>query len=59
MVEHIGTNKWTLKIYKENHIIPEVDSTFGQYKKYTIGKYHRVNIKCTHYLFLDQISMIS
>lgn len=46
-------------IYKENHILLDVDSTFDQYKKYTIGKYHRVNIKCTYYLSLDRILMIS
>lgn len=55
----LGIYKWTLEIYKENYILLDVDSTFDQYKKYTIGKYHRVNIKCTYYLSLDRISMIS
>lgn len=39
-------------------LLPDADSTFDQYKKYTIEKYHHVNIRCIHCLFLDQTSMI-
>lgn len=34
---------------RENHILPDMDPTFDQYKKYTIGKYHHVNIKYKRY----------
>jgi len=54
---------WALQMYighkQGKSFLPDVNSTFDQYKNYTIGKYHHVNIKCTHYLSLDQILMIS
>lgn len=56
IIKYIWINIY-YKVSNNKIFIPDVVSTFDQYKKYTIEKYHHVSIKYKHYLSLNLISM--